>query len=239
MNLRITGVVLIVALATAPLCAWAGEQPDARLLKLGEFVYGDFRGADALGRSRIVIAREPGGGYRFSNTVIGNSAQAWTAVAMRNFDPVSAVLEFRGEDGTHQPIFDIRYRGDRVSGTRHLHQSAEAAAIAVDDRVEAGVIDQRIDWASVMARKLEVGVPFNFQVYDPAIATSRGVATVENGGRIHVPAGDFDTFKITYRIGKKSGPAQYVVFASKTVPRVMVREDFPDGISSKLEMAAP
>ena len=232
------GPVLIVALVAAPLCAFAGEKPDARLLRSGEFVYGDFQGKDALGRSRIFIARKPDGRYRFSNTVIGNSAQAWTAVAMANFEPVSAVLEFRGEDGTHQPIFEIRYRGGRVSGTRHLRQSTGAAAVAVDDVVEAGVIDQRIDWASVMARKLEVGLKFTFQVYDPAIATSVGVAMVEDGGRVHVPAGDFDTFKITYRIEKKSGLEQYVVFASKAVPRIMVREDFPDGVSSKLEMVA-
>jgi hypothetical protein len=44
-----------------------------------------------------------------------------------------------------------------------------------------------------MARKLEVGLKFNFQV---------------------------------------------VVFASKAVPRIMVREDFPEGVSSKLEMVA-
>jgi hypothetical protein len=230
--------VLILALVAAPLCALAGEKPDARLLRSGEFVYGDFQDEDTLGRSRIVIAREPGGRYRFSNTVIGHAAQAWTAVAMTNFEPVSAVLEFRGKDGTHQPIFEIRYEGDHVTGTRHLHQSTGAAPIAVEDAVEAGVIDQRIDWASVMARKLEVGLVFNFQVYDPAIATSGGVAMVEDGGRVHVPAGDFDTFKITYRIGKKSGPQQYVVFASKALPRIMVREDFPDGGSSKLESAA-
>jgi hypothetical protein len=232
------GPVLIVALFAAPMRALAGEEPDARLLRSGEFVYGDFRGEDPLGRSRILIAREPGGRYRFSNTVIGNSAQAWTAVAMANFEPISAVLEFRGEDGTHQPIFEIRYRGDRVSGTRHLRQSTGVAPVAVDDAVEAGVIDQRIDWASVMARKLEVGLKFNFQVYDPAIATSVGVAMVEDGGRVHVPAGDFDTFKITYRIGKKSGLEQYVVYASKAVPRIMVREDFPDGLASKLEIVA-
>ena len=232
------GPVLVVALVAAPLCASAGEKPDARLLRSGEFVYGDFQGEDPLGRSRIVIAREPGGRYRFSNTVIGNSAQAWTAVAMANFEPVSAVLEFRGEDGTHRPIFEIRYESNHVSGTRHLRQSTGAAPIAVEDAVEAGVIDQRIDWASVMARKLKVGLKFNFQVYDPAIATSVGVATVEDGGRVHVPAGDFDTFKITYRIGKKSGLERYVVFASKALPRIMVREDFPDGVSSKLEMAA-
>ena len=192
MSLQMMGPVLIVGLVAAPLCALAGEKPDARLLRSGEFVYGDFQGEDALGRSRIVIARQPDG----------------------------------------------RYRGDRVSGTRHLRQSTGAAPVAVDDAVEAGVIDQRIDWASVMARKLEVGLKFTFQVYDPAIATSVGVAMVENGGRVHVPAGDFDTFKITYRIGKKSGLEQYVVFASKTVPRIMVREDFPDGVSSKLEMVA-
>jgi hypothetical protein len=49
MSLRMIGPVLIVAMVAAPLCASAGEKPDARLLRSGEFVYGDFQGEDALG----------------------------------------------------------------------------------------------------------------------------------------------------------------------------------------------
>ena len=222
---------------TAALSLPKGGNLDAALLQQGEFVYGDFRGDSVLGRSRIVIARLPDGSYRFSNTVIGHAAQAWTAVALADFKPISAALEFRGEDGTHQSIFEIRYDGEHVSGVRYPRQPSGAAPIAVEDVVEPGVIDQRIDWAAVMARRLSIGSKFDFQVYDPNIANSAGAATVEDGGWVHVRAGDFDTFRITYRIGKKTGSERYVVFATKKLPRLLVREDFPDGVSSKLEMA--
>jgi hypothetical protein len=86
-----------------------------------------------------------------------------------------------------------------------------------------------------MARKLVAGARFAFQAYDPAIGISAASAAVEDGGRIHAPAGDFDVFKITYRIEKKTGAERYVVFASKALPRFLVREDFPDGVSSRLE----
>jgi|SRR5580698_8269756 hypothetical protein len=236
-RLRMTGYAALLVV-TAAMGSPVGERPNAMLLKSGEFVFGDFRGDTELGRSRITIARKADGQYLFSNEVIGHAAQTWTAVAGVDFEPVAAVLEFRGEGEAHQPIFDIHYKGGRVTGSRRPRQPPGAAPILVDDAAEPGVIDQRIDWASVMARKLKIGLMFNFQVYDPAIATSAGSAMVEDGGRIHVPAGDFDTFKITYQIGKKTGSERYVVFASKALPRILVREDFPDGVSSMLENAS-
>jgi hypothetical protein len=231
-----TGCAALLVVAAA-LGSPVGERPNATLLKSGVFVLGDFRGDAELGRSRITIVRKPDGQYVFSNEVIGHAAQAWTAVAMVDFQPVSAVLEFRGEGDAHQPIFDIHYEGGRVTGSRRPRQPPGAAPIVVDDVTQPGVIDQRIDWASVMARKLKIGLKFHFQVFDPAIATSDATAMVEDGGKIHVPAGDFDTYKITYQIGKKTGAEQYVVFASKALPRVLVREDFQDGVSSELESA--
>lgn len=220
-----------IALAASLACA---DKPAAALLRTGTFTYVDFEHGKTLGRDRITVARQPGGRYRFSNTAIGYADQAWTAVARADFSPVSAILEF-GPPDRRRPIFDIRYRRDRVTGLRYPRRAAAAAPVAVRDTVGPCVIDQRIDWASVMARKLEAGARFAFHVYDPAIGTSAASAAVENGGRIHVPAGDFDVFKITYRIEKKTGAERYVVFASKALPRFLVREDFPDGVSSELE----
>lgn len=220
-----------VALAASLACA---DTPAAALLQAGTFVYVDVDHGKTIGRDRIAIARQSDGRYRFSNTAIGYADQAWTAVARADFTPVSAVLEF-GPGDHRRPIFDIRYRHDRVTGVRYPRHPAKATPVMVRDRIGACVIDQRIDWASVMARKLEAGTRFAFHVYDPTIGTSAASAAVEDGGRIHVPAGDFDVFKIAYRIEKKTGSERYVVFASKALPRFLVREDFPDGVSSQLE----
>ena len=223
--------ITAIALAASLACA---DKPAAAVLHTGTFVYVDFEHGKTLGRDRITVARRSDGRYRFSNTAIGYADQAWTAVVRADFTPVSAALEF-GPADHRRPIFDIRYGQDRVTGLRYPRHAAAAAPVAVRDSVGPCVIDQRIDWASVMARKLEAGARFAFHVYDPAIGTSAASAAVEDGGRIHVPAGEFDVFKITYRIEKKTGPERYVVFASKTLPRFLVREDFPDGVSSQLE----
>ncbi|RIA44608.1 hypothetical protein DFR49_2855 [Hephaestia caeni] len=224
-------VTTALALAASAICP---AQPAAALLQTGTFVYVDFEHGKTIGHDRIVIAAQPDGRYRFSNTAIGYADQAWTAVTRADFSPLSAVLEF-GPEGHRRPMFDIRYAPGRVTGLRYPRHPAGTAPVTVHDTVGPCVIDQRIDWASVMARKLEDGARFTFQVYDPAIGISTASATVEDGGTIHVPAGDIDVFKITYRIEKKTGSEQYVVFASKALPRIMVREDFPDGVSSQLE----
>lgn len=223
-------VMTAIALAAPLACT---DKPAAALLRTGTFVYVDIEHGKTIGRDRIAVARQPDERYRFSNTAIGYADQAWTAVARTDFSPVSAVLEF-GPADHRRPIFDIRYGQDRVTGLRYPHHAA-ATPVAVNDSVGPCVIDQRIDWASVMARKLAAGAHFAFHVYDPAIGISAASAAVEDGGRIHVPAGDFDVFKITYRIAKKTGAERYVVFASKALPRFLVREDFPDGVSSRLE----
>lgn len=220
-----------LALAASATCP---AQPAASLLQTGTFTYVDVDRGKTIGRNRIVIAAQPDGRYRFSNTTIGYADQAWTAVTRADFSPLSAVLEF-GPEGHRRPMFDIRYARDRVTGLRYPRRPAGAAPVAVGDTVGPCVIDQRIDWASVMARKLEAGARFAFQVYDPAIGTSAASAAVEDGGTIHVPAGAIHVFKITYRIEKETGSEQYVVFASKALPRFLVREDFPDGVSSQLE----
>jgi hypothetical protein len=230
-----TGINAIIALASVA-CLACTTTPDAALLKTGEFVYRNFQNGKTIGRDRIVIARRPSGRYRFSNVAIGYADQTWAAVVLPDFTPVSAVLASGGFKNRRE-IFNIRYRRGHVTGVRYRRQGSNATPVRVEDVVKAGVIDQRIDWASVMARKLETGARFAFQVYDPALATSAAVAKVEDGGQIHVPAGNFETFEITYRIEKATGSEKFVVFATKAVPHILVREDFPDGVSSQLEKA--
>jgi hypothetical protein len=39
---------------------------------------------------------------------------------------------------------------------------------------------------------------------------------------------------LTYRVEKSTGAEQYIVYAAESLPRSMVREDFPDGTVSEL-----
>ncbi len=208
--------------------------PDATRLQTGTFVYSDQQNGKELGRSRITITKQGDGTYRFANEGIGHAAQTWTAIASARRAPVSAQLSF-GSGDQQRLIFDIHYRDGRVRGFR----VENAQRIPVDTAVPSGIIDQRIDWATVMANTLTVGEQFAFKVFDPKIAISDAVATVEDAERIHVPAGDFDTIKIVYQISKKTGTEQYTVFTNAHGPRMMIREDFPDGTSSQLVRSAP
>lgn len=229
---------LIIALGAVTLAAGPLPQaePDAARLKTGEFLYSDQQNGKALGRDRIVIAELANGTYRFSDEAIGYADQKWSAVAGRSFEPISAELAFGGGAEQHQ-VFDIRYGGGRVSGFYLKGRGADAKRVAVDAAVARGVIDQRIDWAAVMASQLTVGQRFAFHVYDPAIATSGGVATVEAPERIRVPAGEFNVTRVVYRIEKPTGAEQYVVFINTRGPRMLIREDFPDGTSLLLAKA--
>lgn len=103
----------------------------------------------------------------------------------------------------------------------------------------AGIIDQRIDWAAVMASDIARGRALRFSVYDPSLGVSPVTATVGDAERITVPAGTFEVYPITYHIAKATGTEQYRVFATRAVPRMMVREVFPDSIVTDLAESLP
>src|SRR5204862_3542956 len=65
----------------------------------------------------------------------------------------------------------------------------------------------------------------------PVLARSQGKSPET---RISVPAGTFDTVRIIYQIEKSKGTERYEVLATKALPRMMIREDFPNGTSSEL-----
>jgi hypothetical protein len=229
-------VKVLLYLALAGLSTIAPATPDTTRLQTGRFIYSDQLNGKELGRSQITITRQDDGAYCFTNEAIGHADQTWTALASTQFAPISAKLSF-GSGEQKQAIFDIHYREGRVRGFRMEGRGENAHKIVVDDNVPSDIIDQRIDWAAVMASTIAVGGQFGFKVYDPKIKISNAVATVEARERIHVPAGDFDTVKIVYRIAKKTGTEQYRVFTNIDGPRMLIREDFPDGTSSQLVKA--
>ena len=87
--------------------------------------------------------------YEFTADISGAAIQRWTAVATRAFDPISATITFGPDTVGNEPRFALAYREGRVTGFV-VHGSRRS----IDTVVPAGVVDQRIDWAAVMASDL-------------------------------------------------------------------------------------
>ena len=210
-------------------------QFDARRLQTGEFIYRDSSKGKVLGESSISIrVGAEDSNFRFSAQTIGYADQHWESVASPTLSPVSARLTFgRGPD---RPIaFDLHYAKGQVTGFALNRRSSEPKIqMPVNASIDSNTVDQRIDWAAVMAFDLREGGRFSFSVYDAATGSSEVDATVSAHRRIDVPAGTFDVLAVTYRVKKSTGAERYIVYATEGLPRFMVREDFPDGTISEL-----
>jgi hypothetical protein len=213
----------------------AAAQPDAHRLQTGQFTYKDSNNGKELGSSKITIEKEVvTGNYDFSNESKGAFAQQWVATATPSFTPLSASLSF-GTGSNSSPYFDLTYSPGKVTGYLVSRTQSELGhKQPVESVISPDTVDQRIDWATVLASDLQPGRQFQFSVYDPGIGTSHVIASVGPLEQVHVPAGSFQIFRITYRVSKATGAEQYVVFATQSLPRVMIREDFPDGTTSEL-----
>ncbi len=230
-GLLVTALVLASTAAAAP----AGrEQFDASRLRTGLFRYRTMlRGKDA-GTSSISITRVDSGAYRFRNEVTGQFRQTWEAVASSRFEPRSATLGL-GEDDDRSRTMSLLYRGGNVTGTATRTDPGKGArTTSVSASVPEDVVDQRIDWAAVMSTSLSPGQTIAFSVYDPWIGVSRVSGRVGDRETITVPAGTFETQRVTYVIEKSTGTEKYELWVSKETPRFLVREDFPNGASTQL-----
>jgi len=210
---------------------------DAHRLKTGTFFYRTLVGEKEEGQSKLTIHKNAETDtYVFSADITGAFDQQWESVAETNMHPVSATLSF-SENGQRKQSFDLKYAGQRVSGFSAARRNR--AARTIDDEVPSDIVDQRIDWATVLAADLKPGTEFSFEVYDPWTGISKASARVGPLEHVEVPAGSFEAYRITYRIEKNTGAETYEVLASKEKPRFMVREDFPDGAKAELIRIAP
>ena len=214
---------------------------DAGRLQQGVFSYRDLDRGKEVGTSSITIRKlEESGKYRFLNVAAMNTgfsgfrSQRWQATARANFAPVSAALEFVG-DKKSSPIFELHYEARRVRGfVIEQKESAPPARRLVDDPISEDTVDQRIDWAAVMSAPLKKGRRSEFSVYDPGTGVSRVVERVGASEAVKTPAGTFQAIRITYDIDKRGKVERYIIFTTQKKPRVMVREDFPNGVVTEL-----
>jgi hypothetical protein len=134
-------------------------------------------------------------------------------------------------------MFALAYQKDRVTGTAMVRRQTPPAERVVDEAVPPDTVDQRIDWAAVMAIPLvEAGTTLSFRVYDPETAESRISVEVGPRQRTVVPAGTFETARIVYRIDKSRGsPPSHAEHAwpgarAATLPRP---RDIPERIDDR------
>src|SRR5260370_5813572 len=214
---------------------------DARRIRAGIFVYRDLDHGKEVGRATITIHHVPDSGdYNFAaDSTFGEDfkgfrSQRWEAVATAGFEPISVTLaSVRGTEVA--TVFDLTYRSGRVTGfVIDRKDSGAETTREVDAAVPANIVDQRIDWATVVAGNLKTGQQFEFNVYDPGTGIGRVGGQVGELEQIKVPAGIFHAHRIAYWIEKSGRREQYVIYASRHSPFVMLREEFPKGVISEL-----
>ena len=207
---------------------------DATRLRTGSYSFRTLVDGKEVGRSRIQISKSAdSGNYVLSNVVIGSFSQSWEAVASPTFAPVSAKLSF-GQGSGARTAFDLSYQGNRVTGFI-ASQKEPFKRREVDEAIADDTVDQRIDWAAVMAGKEYVeGHEFKFHVYDAGTGNSLVSVRIGKSETTAVPAGSFETVRVSYRIDKRSGAETYEVFVTKQAPRFLVKEKFPNGSVTEL-----
>ena len=226
---RIVPKLLLLALAggfyadaqpTAP-------SPNAGHLKTGRFLYRTIIHGKDAGNSEISIHKsQDSGNFMYANRVNGTFSQQWEAIATPTFTPISARLTF-GEGEKLRKEFELKYQDWRVTGW-------SSGKANIDIQVSPDTVDQRIDWAAVMAQDLVPGREFEFHVFDPGTGVSRVTGHIAGSETVSVPAGTFEAVRIVYRIEKARGTEVYQILTNRDGPRMALKEEFPNGAVSEL-----
>lgn len=229
-------LVLLSPIASAQVCPPSGDantRPtfDAALLREGRFTYHTTLKGESLGDTVIEI-RRTGSTYRITMSA-PRIAQSWEAVVRRSFAPVSAHLKMqsRGVPYEMNLIYDrTRVTGDERNGETTTPVRAAARGI---------VIDQRVDWASIMALEPASGPSLLVRVFDPSTGLSPMLGKVGTSRSMTGAWGTASAVRLDYSICKREHIENYSVFATEATPRMMLREDMPNGLVSELVALEP
>ena len=222
-------VILIAALSILEVSAQTPVSLfDTSRLQTGQFAYRIMQDGKQVATFTITIRRE-GDRYRFVGEGFN---QRWESIVGPAFEPVSATIKM---EPAGRPAYSMRlaYDRGRVTGA----QIRAAAETAVDAALPPGTIDQRLDWAAMLSIQSALRQELRFPVYDPQTDVSTVVGSAVEMTRITVPAGAYDALRLDYKVQKSSGVETYQVLATRDVPRMMVRENFPNGLILELVTA--
>lgn len=215
--------------------------PEIARVKTGIFKYRDLKDGRQIGSDSASIRRLDASGNleitaqaRFVNDSSGFNSQRWEAVTSPGFQPISAGFSLVSKNET-VPVFALRYAANQVTGFA-MKRTEEGTRVKrkVEAYVPDDIVDQRIDWVAILCSSLVAGSSFEFQVFDPETGVSHVIAHVEPPLDVQVPAGTFKAVVVDYRVEKRSGFEHYRLFVNDSLPHMMLREEFPNGVTSEL-----
>jgi hypothetical protein len=225
--------LLLVCALVCPSTAGANANPtfDAAQLKEGRFVYHTTLKGESLGETVLEIRRAG------SNYVISMSApaiaQSWKATVARSFAPLSASLEMRGKKGPYSMA--LEYDGAKISG-----EEREGGVTRPVGAVAKGVVlDQRVDWAAIMAANAPATSSIALHVFDPSTGSSSMLGKIGGTQAMRGAWGEAPAIRLDYTICKRDHLEEYTVYATFETPRYMLREDMPNGLVSELIRIEP
>ena len=152
-------------------------------------------------------------------------AQSWSATLQESFAPLSAELSMKGKKGAY--AMKLQYAGPEVTGEEREGDVTRP----VKALVEGVVVDQRVDWAAMMAIKAPAEGSLVLRVFDPSSGSSEMLGKIggSNGQQL----------RLDYTICKREHVEAYTVYATSETPRYMLREDMPNGLVSELVRIEP
>ena len=223
--------VLFCLFILPAIAADAPPEFDASLLKEGRFIYRTTLGGEPLGEMALEI-RRAGSHYRITMSA-PEIAQSWEAVVDRAFAPRSARLGMRTRSGPYE--MKLQYANGAVNGEERRGDSIAP----VKATLEGLVLDQRVDWAAVMALKSPPQGSFELQVFDPSTGSSRMLGRIGGGQPLSGAWGEAPALRLDYSIYKVDHVEEYTVYATRDTPRYMLREDMPNGLVAELVRMEP
>lgn len=216
-----------------PSIARADTNPafDASLLKEGRFTYRTTLKGKPLSETVIEIRRE--GAITRITMSAPEIAQSWQADVEKSFAPRSASLSMKGKKGPYS--MTLKYAGGKVTG----EETEAGVTRPVNGVAEGGVVlDQRVDWAAMMAVTASNG-SIAMRVYDPSSGLSDMLGEIGGVQPFAGAMGKTEALRLDYSICKQDHLEEYTVYASREAPRFMLREDMPNGLVSELIRIEP
>lgn len=208
---------------------------DASRLKEGRFVYRTTLKGEFIGETVLEIRRVDATWHITMDAP--KIEQSWEATVDRSFSPLSAHLKMKKRNGPYE--MTLVYAGGEVRGEERDADGVSPVAA----KLSGVVLDQRVDWAAVMALAPPAtssrGSSAEMSVFDPSTGLSRMLGEVGDARILSGLFGEAMSVALSYRICKRDHVENYVVHATRRTPRYMLREDMPNGLVSELIRIEP
>lgn len=200
---------------------------DAATLRQGKFTYQISLKGEILGIAIIEIRSTSKSEYRITFESM-DIEQSWSSSLGRHFNPLVAKLDMPGGESPYS--MSLRYSRNGVSGTESANGSIKPIVAAFSQQV----VDQRVDWAAMMAAEIPNEKAIEFSVYDPSTGLSRLVGSSAESKPLGGVLGTLPTIRLDFTIHKDGHLESYSVYATKNRPRIMLREEMPGDLVSVL-----